>query len=124
MSKLVQLKRVTDGAWGRSHHPLEAMGVWGPSTQPVGGFLKVFGKKMAILMPFGSHFARFQSHLKANQTNPSLYLLVKSKTRLKSCIWGLNFVTWPGRGNQGTLLSTTFLAQNYSLEDLPLKIFV
>ena len=35
-------------------------------------------------------------------------LLVMSKTRLKSCILGLNFVTWPSQGNQGTLLSATF----------------
>ena len=33
-------------------------------------------------------------------------------------------MTWPGQGNQGTLLSATFLALNQSLEDLPLKIFV
>ena len=32
-------------------------GVWGP---PLGNFLEFFfRKKMAILMPFGSHFARF-----------------------------------------------------------------
>ena len=33
-------------------------------------------------------------------------------------------MTWPGHGNQGTLLSATFLALNHSLEDLFLKIFV
>ena len=65
-------------------------------------------------------FLRFGSQL-----NKSLPLLqVKSKTRLKSCILGLNFVTWPGQGNQGTLFSATFLALNHSVEDLPLKIFV
>ena len=32
--------------------------------QAAGQFLVSFWKKMAILMPFGSHFARFQSHLK------------------------------------------------------------
>ena len=87
---------------------------------------------MAILMPFGSHFARFQSHLKEqkflrieSQLNKSLPLLqVKSKTRLKSFILGLNFVTWLGQGNQGTLLSAAFVALNHLLEDLPLKIFV
>ena len=40
VSKLVQLKHVTEGAWG------------------------IFWKKMAILMRFESHFAHFQSHLK------------------------------------------------------------
>ena len=65
-------------------------------------------------------FLRFKSQL-----NKSLPLLqVKSKTRLKSCISGLNFVTWPGQRNQGTLLFATFSALNHSLEDLPLKIFV
>ena len=64
-------------------------------------------------------FSRFKSQL-----NKSLPLLqVKSKTHLKSCILGLNLVTWPCQGNQGTLLSATFLALNHSFEDLPLKIF-
>ena len=82
-------------------------------------------------MPFGSHFARFQSHLKKkkflifeSQLNKSLPLLqVKYKTRLKSCISDLNITSWPGPGSQGTSLSATFLALNHSLEDLPLKIF-
>ena len=65
-------------------------------------------------------FLRFESKL--NKSFPLLQ--IKSKTRLKSFISGLNFVTWPGLGNQGTLLSATFLALNHSLEDLPLKIFV
>ena len=65
-------------------------------------------------------FLRFESQL-----NKSLPLLqVKSKTHLKSCSLGLNFVTWPGHGSHGTLLSATFLALNHSIEDLPLKIFV
>ena len=82
-------------------------------------------------MPFGSHLACFQSHLKTkflrfeSQLNKSLPLLqVKSKTRLKSCILGLNFVTWPGQGNQATLLFAMFSVLNHSLEDFPLKIFV
>ena len=59
-------------------------------------------------------FLRFESQLKK-----SLPLLQgKFKTGLKSCILGLNFVTWPGQGNQGKLLSATFLALNHSLEDL------
>ena len=49
-------------------------------------------------------FLRFESKL-----NKSLPLLqVKSKTHLKSFILGLNFVTWPGQGIQGTLLPATF----------------
>ena len=73
-----------------------------------------------FLEPFKrTKFFRFESQL-----NKSLPILqVKSKTRLKSCILGLNFVTWPGQETQGTLLSATFLALNHSLEDLPLKIF-
>ena len=64
-------------------------------------------------------FLRFES-----QWSKSLPLLqVKSKARLKSCILGLNFVTWPGQRNQGTLLSATFSALNHSLDNLPLKIF-
>ena len=67
-----------------------------------------------------TNFLRFESQL-----NKSLPLLqAKSKTRLKSFILWLNFVTWSGRGNQGTLLSAALLALNHSLEDLPLKIFV
>ena len=67
-----------------------------------------------------TRFLRFESQL-----NKSLPLYqIKSKTRLKSCTLGLNFVTWPVQGNQGTLLSAAFLALNHSLEDLPLKIFV
>ena len=65
-------------------------------------------------------FLMFENKLKKSLSS----LQVKSKTRLKSCILGLNFVTWPGQGNQGTLLSATFLALNNALEDLPLKIFV
>ena len=65
-------------------------------------------------------FLRFESQL-----NKSLHLLqVKSQTRLKSFISGLNFVTWRGQGNQDTSLCATFLALNHSLKDFPLKIFV
>ena len=67
-----------------------------------------------------TNFLRFDSPL--NKSFPLLQ--VKSKTRLKSCILGLNFVAWPSQGIQGTLLSATFLALNHSLENLPLKIFV
>ena len=48
MSKLVQLKRVTDGT------------VWESGGEaPIRWAIL---EKMAILMPFGSHFAHFQSH--------------------------------------------------------------
>ena len=46
-----------------------------------------------------------------SQLNKSLPLLhVKSKTRLKSCILGLSFVTWPKSRKLRYLLSATFLA--------------
>ena len=44
MSKLVQLKHVTDEALERSPHPPEAMGVWGRSTQPLGDFCNFWEK--------------------------------------------------------------------------------
>ena len=62
-----------------------------------------------------------------SQLNKSLLLLqIKSKTRLKSCIFGVKFCDpmGPCQGNQGKLLSATFLALNNALEDLSLKIFV
>ena len=143
MSKLVQLKRVTNGAWGwnhqppeamgvwgRSHQPPEAMEVWGRSTQPLGNFLEFFeenGYFNAIWITFRTFsepFERTKFLRIESQLNKSLPLLqVRSKTRLKSFILGLIFVTWPGQGNQGTLLSAAFVALNHLLEDLPLKIF-
>ena len=45
MSKLEQLKHATE-------------------SPAAGRYFVIFWKKMAILMRFGSHFARFQSHLK------------------------------------------------------------
>ena len=74
---------------------------------------------------FSEPFERTRFFTFESQLNKSLSLLqVKSKTRLKYCILGLNFVTWPGQGNQDALLSATFLALNHSLEDFPYKIFV
>ena len=71
---------------------------------------------------FSELFERTKFLMFERQLKKSLPLLqVKSKTRLISCILGLNFVT---EGNQGKLLSATFLALNNALEDLPLKIFV
>ena len=49
-------------------------------------------------------FLRFEGQL--NKFLPLLQ--VKSKTRLKSYILGLNFETWPCQGNQGTLIPATF----------------
>ena len=69
----MQLKHVTVGAWGRS-------------PQAAGGFFVIFWKKMAVLMRFESHLARFQSHLKQqnflmfeSQFNKSLPFSVPSK---------------------------------------------
>ena len=91
-------------------------------------FLEKNGRLNAIWITFctfsepfeRTKFVRFESQL--NKSFPLLQ--VKSKTGLKFFVLGLNFVTWPGQGNQGTLLSATFLALNHSLENLPLKIFV
>ena len=63
MSKLLQLKRVTDGAWGWSPQPPEAMGVWGeaPSRWAIFcNFLEKNGYFNAIWITFRT----FQSHLK------------------------------------------------------------
>ena len=91
MSKLVQLKRVTNGAWERSHQQLEAMGVWGeaPSRRAIFCmFLEKNGYFNAIWITFRTFsepfertkFLRFESQL--NKFLPLLQ--VKSKTRLKS----------------------------------------
>ena len=39
-------------------------GSLGTKHPAAGRYFESFWKKMPILMPFGSHFARFQSHLK------------------------------------------------------------
>ena len=57
MSKLVQLKRITDGG-------LEAKI---PAAKGYGYLRAIicdFLEKIALSMSFGLHFARFQSHLK------------------------------------------------------------
>ena len=56
VNKLVQLKRITNGTRGYG-----GLGAKPPAT---GRFFVIFLEKIATLMPFGSHFARFQSHLK------------------------------------------------------------
>ena len=62
--KLVQLKRITDG--DLEAKPPAAGGHGGLRAKPpvAGRFLVIFWKKVALLMPFGLHFARFQIHLK------------------------------------------------------------
>ena len=50
MSKLVQLKRITDRG-------LKA------KTPVAGRLFVIFLEKIALLLPFELHFARFQSHL-------------------------------------------------------------
>ena len=64
MNKLVQLKRVTTGPGGgaTSHRRPWESGGETPSRWSI--FCKLILEKMAILMPFGSHCERFQSHLK------------------------------------------------------------
>ena len=127
VSKLVQLKRTKDGAWGKapSCQRLRRSGSEAPNRWVI---FCIFLEKIGLLLPFRSHFASFQSHLKKtkflrfeSQLKKSLPLLqIKSKTRSKSCILGLNFVIGPGQaGQHGTLPCATFLALNNSLEDLP-----
>ena len=75
-------------------------------------------------MPFGSHFACVQSHLKKQDflrlkgnwknliVQSSFYLQFKSKARLKFCILNLNFVIDLAQvGKYGTLL-LQYLAVN------------
>ena len=110
MNKLVQFKRVTDrpevGATSRQRlweSGSEALSRWAIFCK----FLKKNGYFNAIWITFHTFsepfevtkFLRFEGQL-----NKSFLLLqVKSKTRLKSCVLGLNFVTWHGQGNQGAL---------------------
>ena len=49
---------------------------------------------------------------------------VKPKTRLKSCLLGLNFVTWPKSGKSRYIAFCNIFALNNALEDLPWKVFV
>ena len=61
MSKLVELKRITDG--GLEAKPLAAGGYEGETPSRWAIYLKFF-EKIALLMLFGLHFTRCQSHLK------------------------------------------------------------
>ena len=127
----MQLKRVTDGTWGGASSRRKLRGSGGEAHSRLAIFCKFLEKNgyfnaIWITFPsFSETFERTKFLRFERQLNKSIPLLqVKSKTRLKSCILGLNFVTRPGKENQGTLLSATFLALNHSLEDEPLKIFV
>ena len=114
--KLVQLKHVTTrpGGGATSRRSQWKSGGKAPSCWAI--FCNVIWTKFRTFSgPLErTKFLKFESQL--NKFLPLLQ--VKPKTRSKSCILGLNFVTWPGQGNQGTLLSATFLALNHSLEDL------
>ena len=86
MSKLVPLKHVTEGAWRQS-------------PQPLRDFLEKNGYVNAIRITFrtfSESFERTKFWMFESKLKKSLALLqVKSKARLKSCILGLNFMTWP-----------------------------
>ena len=72
MSKLVQLKHVTEGAWEQSPQLPQAMGVYRRSTQPLGNFLEKNDYFNAILITFctfsepfeRTKFLMFESQLK------------------------------------------------------------
>ena len=99
MGRLVQLKHVTDGS--------------GALSITFRTFSEAFER---------TKFLRFENE---SQLNKSLSLLqVKSETCLKSCILGLNFVTWPKSGKSRYIAFCIILALNNALEDLPLQIFV
>ena len=71
---------------------------------------------------FSEPFKRTKFLMLESLLKKSLPLLqVKSKTRLKSCILGLNFVTWrkSGKSRYIAFCILTFLALNNALEDLP-----
>ena len=51
-------------AYGAEPPAGEGYGSLGAKHPTAGRFFVIFWKKMAILMRFGLHFARFQSHLK------------------------------------------------------------
>ena len=59
----MQLKRVMTGPGGGATSRRKLWESWGKAPSRWAIFCK-FLKKMAILMPFGSHFERFQYHLK------------------------------------------------------------
>ena len=64
VSKLVQLKRVSRRGLGAEPPAAGGYGSLEAKHPHAGQFFVSFWEKMAILMPFGSHFARFHSYLK------------------------------------------------------------
>ena len=112
LRKVVYLKRSTDGGLGAEPPAARGFGGLGAKPPAVGRFFLFFGKK-SYFNAIESHFARFQSYLKALNfwnlkpnwkdkiTWCSFNLQFKSKIRLTSCILVLNFnCKWlgPGRG--------------------------
>ena len=93
------------GVWGRSPQPPKDVGVWERSLQLLGDFFVIFRKKKLFqyhcitfhtyLEPFqNTRFLTFESQLKKLSCLVLLLLAIfKSKTRLISCILGLNFVS-------------------------------
>ena len=92
--------------WGQSPQPLETMRILGRSHQLLSDLLQCFGKNnyfnvnaiwitfRTFLEPFErTTLLRFESQLKSCNCLACLYLQVKPKTRLKSYIFGLNFVS-------------------------------
>ena len=49
-SELVQLKRIIDAGLGAVPQPLEAIGIWGCSPEPLEDFLLFFGKKANLML--------------------------------------------------------------------------
>ena len=92
---------------GSGTEPPSAGGYGGLGSKPpaAGRFFVIFWKKKLSVNTIGSQFARIQSHLKVlyfwhlkanwkNKVVQSFFCLqFKSKTRSKSCILGLNFVS-------------------------------
>ena len=115
VNKLLQLKSITDGGlYRRSPHLL---GIFRKNSY--------FNAIWITFRTFSEAFERTQFLRFESQLKKFLPLLqVKSKIRLKSCILGLNFATWPDQRKQGTLPSATFLALNNSLEDFASEFFV
>ena len=94
MSKLVQLKYGTS----QRGHGGEAPSRWAIFCNFLGknGYFKAI---RITFRTFSEPFERTKFLMLESQLKKSLPLLqVKSKTRLKSCILGLNFVTWPKSG--------------------------
>ena len=128
--KLVQLKRIRNGGPGGEAPSRRKL--WGPDDVALSRwaiFCKFLGKKIALLMPFGLHFARFQIHLKeqsfwdlkANWKNP-LFTLISDQVQNTFQIlhFGVQVCKWlgPGQEKHDTLPSAICLALiNTSIDD-------